>query len=126
MTNFFFSFISLIIIFWYFNKRVSSSKICDSNILSIDEIEITFPFIYQIDSYFIFELTPDDLFVKRGGKNFFLVVFNKNNPTNSFLLGGVGFAWFYFGRKIYLKRKLIANKLDDEFSYDISSNINIV
>ena len=125
MTNFFFSFISLIIIFWYFNERVSSSKICDSNILSIDEIEITFPFIYQIDSYFIFELTPDDLFVKRGDKNFFGVVFNKNNPTNSFFLGSIGFAGFYFGRKIYLKRKLRANELDDEFSYDISSNINI-
>ena len=34
----------------------------------------------QFDFYFIFELTPDDLFVKRGDKNFFLVVFNKNNP----------------------------------------------
>ena len=84
----------------------------------MEEIKTTFPFIYQIDSYFIFELTPDDLFVKHG-KNFFLVVFNKNNLTNSFLLGGVGFAGFYFGRKIYLKRKLRANKLDDEFSYDI-------
>ena len=93
----------------------------------MDEIKTTFPFIYikQIDSYFIFELTLCDLFVKRGDKNFFLVVFNKNNPTKSFLLGGVGFAGFYFGRKIYLKRKLRANKLDDEFSYDISSNINI-
>jgi len=125
LTNFFFSFISLIIIFWYFNKRVSSSKICDSNILSIDEIEITFPFIYQIDSYFIFEFIPDDLFVKRGDKNFFGVVFDKNNPTKSFLFLIILFAGFYFGRKIYLKRKLRAYKLDDEFSYDISSNINI-
>ena len=101
-------------------------KYANSNILSIDEIEITFPFINmkQFDFYFIFELTPDDLFVKHG-KNFFLVVFNKNNPTNSFLLGSIGFAGFYFGRKIYLKRKLRANELDDEFSYDISSNINI-
>ena len=49
----------------------------------MEEIKTTFPFIYikQIDSYFIFELTPDDLFVKRGDKNFFGVVFNKNNPT---------------------------------------------
>ena len=52
-------------------------------------------------------------------------MFNKNNPTNSFLLGSIGFAGFYFGRKIYLKRKLRANELEDEFSYDISSNINI-
>ena len=91
----------------------------------MDEIKTTFPFIYQIDSYFIFELTPDDLFVKRGDKNFFGVVFNKNNPTNSFFLGSIGFAGFYFGRKIYLKRKLRANELNDEFSYDISSNVNI-
>ena len=39
----------------------------------MDEIKTTFPFIYikQIDFYFIFDLTPDDLFVKRGDKNFF-------------------------------------------------------
>ena len=93
----------------------------------MEEIKTTFPFIYikQIYSYFIFKFIPDDLFVKRGDKNFFGVVFNKNNPTKSFLLGGVGFAGFYFGRKIYLKRKLYANKLDNEFSYDISSNINL-
>ena len=78
----------------------------------------------QFDFYLIFEFTLCDLFVKHS-KNFFLVVFNKNNLTNSFLLGGVGFAGFYFGRKIYLKRKLRVNELDDEFSYDISSNINI-
>ena len=50
-----------------------SHIICDSNILIMDEIKTTFPFIYikQIDSYFIFEFTPDDLFVKRGDKNFF-------------------------------------------------------
>ena len=52
-------------------------------------------------------------------------MFNENNPTNSFLLGSIDFSGFYFGRKIYLKRKLRAYKLDDEFSYDISSNINI-
>ena len=65
------------------------------------------------------------IYCKASDKNFFGVVFNKNNPTNSFLLGSIGFAGFYFGRKIYLKRKLRANELDDEFSYDISSNINI-
>ena len=92
----------------------------------MDEIKTTFPFIYmkQFDFYLIFEFTLCDLFVKHG-KNLFLVVFNKNNPTNSFLLGSIDFAGFYFGRKIYLKRKLRANKLDDEFSYDISSNVNI-
>ena len=41
----------------------------------MDAIKTTFPFIYikQIDFCFIFVLTPDDLFVKRGDKNFFLL-----------------------------------------------------
>ena len=45
----------------------------------MEEIKTTFPFIYmkQFDFYFIFELTPDDLFVKRGDKNFFGVVLIK-------------------------------------------------
>ena len=39
----------------------------------MDENKTIFPFIYikQIDFCFIFVLTPDDLFVKRGDKNFF-------------------------------------------------------
>ena len=39
----------------------------------MDEIKTTFPSVYmkQIDFYFIFELTPDDLFVTRGDKIFF-------------------------------------------------------
>ena len=75
-------------------------KYANSNILSMEEIKTTFPFIYmkQFDFYFIFELTLCDLFAKRCDKNFFGVVFNKNNPTNSFFLGSIGFAGFYFGR----------------------------
>ena len=71
----------------------------------MDEIKTTFPFIYikQIDFYFIFEFTPDDLFAKRGDKNFFLVVFNKNNPTNSFLLGSNFFKKYLFKKKIKSK-----------------------
>ena len=82
----------------------------------MDEIKTTFPFIYikQIDSYFIFVL-----------KIFFLLCLIKIIQQIPFFLGSIGFAGFYFGRKIYLKRKLRANELDDEFSYDISSNINI-
>ena len=74
----------------------------------MDKIKTTFPFIYmkQFDFYFIFELTHDDLFVKRGDKNFFLVVFNKNNPTNSFLLVSIGFAGFYFLKKYLFKKKI--------------------
>ena len=50
-------------------------KYANSNILIMEEIKTTFPFIYikQIDFCFIFVLTPDDLFVKRGDKNFFLL-----------------------------------------------------
>jgi len=173
--------------FWHYTpgqackKNILNDKfyyyVCDSNILSMDEIKTTFPSIYmkQIDFNFIFELTPDDLFVTRGDKIFFLVVFNKNNPTNSFLLGSnflkkylfyfdndknqiaflrdntnkngqnevivvhwynspgtviiliilfliIGSAGFYFGRKFYLKRKLRANELEDQFSYESSKD----
>ena len=71
----------------------------------MDKIKTTFPFIYikQIDFYFIFELTPDDLFVKRSDKNFFFVVFNKNNPTNSFLLGNNFLKKYLFKKKIKSK-----------------------
>ena len=73
----------------------------------MEEIKTTFPFIYikQIDFYFIFELTPDDLFVKRCDKNFFGVVFNKNNPTNSFLLG------YWFSRILFWKKNLFKKKI---------------
>ena len=39
----------------------------------MDEFKTIFPFIYikQIDFYFIFQFTPDDLSAKRGDKNFF-------------------------------------------------------
>ena len=82
-------------------------KYANSNILIMEEIKTTFPFIYikQIDFYFIFELTLCDLLVKHG-KNFFLVVFNKNNPTNSFLLVSIGFAGFYFLKKYLFKKKI--------------------
>ena len=103
----------------------------------------------QIDFYFIFELTPDDLFVTLGEKNFFLVVFNKNNPTNSFLLGNnfLKKYLFYFDNDknqiVFLRDNTNKNGkneaivvywynslvtviiliiLDDEFSYDISKD----
>ena len=80
-------------------------KYANSNILSIDEIEITFPFIYmkQFDFYFIFELTPDDLFVKHG-KNFFLVVFNKNNPTNSFFWAVLVLQILFWKKNLFKKK----------------------
>ena len=170
------------------NKKLLKDKfyyyVCDSSLLSMEQIKNSFPALYmkQIDFNYIFELNASDLFITRGDKIFFLVVFNKNNPTNSFLLGSIflkkyffyfdnnnnqisflqenglksvkeevvilrwynspgtvivliilfciiGFAGFYFGRKIYMKRKLRANELDDQFEYkspkDDKNNKNI-
>ena len=103
----------------------------------------------QIDFYFIFELTPDDLFVMRGEKIFFLVVFYKNNPINSFLLGSnfLKKYLFYFDNDknqfVFLRVNISKNGknevivvywynspgtviiliiLDEEFSYDISKD----
>lgn len=116
--------------------------------LIMDEIKITFPSIYmkQID-FFIFELTPDDLFVdknfvlqcfiktysfllvsnflkkylfyfdkdknqivflrdntNKNGKNEVIVVYQYNSPLTFIILIIlfliIGFARFYFGRKI--------------------------
>ena len=163
-------------------KRLLNDKfyyfVCDSNLITMSEIKKRFYNIYlkQIDFNYIFELNANDLFITRGDKIFFLVVFNKNNPTNSFLLGSIFFKkyffyfdnnknqigfvqennndinnngnkkevitlhWynsagtvialiivflligaggFYFGRKIYNRRKLRANELEDEFDYQI-------
>ena len=163
-------------------KRLLNDKfyyfVCDSNLITMSDIKKKFYNIYlkQIDFNYIFELNANDLFVTRGDKIFFLVVFNKNNPTNSFLLGSIffkkyffyfdnnknqigfvqennndnnnnnnkkevitvhwynsvgtvialifvflliGVGGFYFGRKIYNRRKLRANELEDEFDYNI-------
>ena len=141
----------------------------------MNKIKENFPSLYlkQNDLNFTFELTPEDLFVQIGDQIFFLVVFNKNNPTSSFLLGNIFLQkyffsydyqskkvlfyrenkkkdekndatnnvshWynstgiiviimavliivfciigFFFGKKIYYKRKLKANELDDQFDY---------
>ena len=143
--------------------------VCNSNFLSFEKIKSSFPVLYfkQIDYNYIFELNADDLFVTRGDKIFFLVLFNKNNPTRSFLLGSIflkkyffyfdndknqiaflqeikdkekviilhwynspgtviiliiifciiGVGGFYYGKKIYNKRKMRANELEDQFDY---------
>ena len=147
--------------------------VCDSNLLSMEQIKNSFPTLYmkQLDFNYIFELNATDLFITKGDRIFFLVVFNINNPTNSFLLGSIflkkyffyfdnnrnqiaflqentnnpntknnivivhwynspgtviiliilfiiiGGAGFYFGKKIYNRRKLRANELEDQFDY---------
>jgi len=160
------------------NKKLLNDKfyyyVCNSNLLPMSQIESSFPNLYlkQIDFNFIFELNAKDLFLAKGDNIFFLVLFNKNNPTKSFLLGHIflkkyffyfdndkneiaflqendyykinkkeepivvhwynspatvvvlvilfifiGLVGFYYGRKIYNKRKLRANELDDQFEY---------
>ena len=164
---------------YYFSNNICSKKllnnkfsyyVCNSNLITMEDLKKKFPIIYmkQIDLNYVFELTSDDLFIQRADKIYFLVVFNKNNPTKSFLLGSaflkkyffyfdnnkeqiafyqeniknqkevvvvhwynsagtiifliilfivIGVAGFYFGRKIYIRRKLRANELDDQFDY---------
>ena len=164
---------------YYFSNNICSKKllnnkfsyyVCNSNLITMEDLKKKFPIIYmkQIDLNYVFELTSDDLFIQRADKIYFLVVFNINNPTKSFLLGSaflkkyffyfdnnkeqiafyqeniknqkevvvvhwynsagtvifliilfivIGVAGFYFGRKIYIRRKLRANELDDQFDY---------
>ena len=162
-------------------KKLANNKfyyfVCKSLLLNINEIKVNFPSLYfkQKELNFTFELVPEDLFVQIGDQIFFLVVFNKNNPTPSFLLGNIFLQkyffsfdnkskkilfynenknkeaphiendkeenvlhWynspkilvimsflivifsifgFYSGKRIYNRRKLKANELDDNFEY---------
>jgi hypothetical protein len=144
--------------------------VCNSNLLTMEDIKKKFPIIYmkQIDLNYVFELNSEDLFIQRADKIYFLVVFNSNNPTKSFLLGStflkkyflyfdnnknqiafyqesiknkkevvivhwynsagamiflsilfiiIGVACFFFGRKIYIRRKIRVNELEDQFDY---------
>ena len=160
------------------NKELLNDKyyyyICNSNLLPMSQIQSSFPVLYlkQIDYNFIFELNANDLFITKGDNIFFLVLFNKNNPINSFLLGNIflkkyffyfdndkneiaflqennyykinknegpiiihwynspgtvivlfilfifiGLIGFYYGKKIYNRRKLRANELEDQYEY---------
>ena len=71
---------------------------CSMDSLSFKEINENFPSLYfkQKEFNFIFELTPEDLFVQIGDQIFFLVVFYKNNPTSSFLLGKIFLQKYFF------------------------------
>ena len=159
-------------------KKIANNKfyffVCNGVLLSFNSIKENFPSLYfkQNVLNFIFELTPKDLFVQIGEQIFFLVVFNKNNPTSSFLIGNIffqkyffSFDWeskkilfyrentqndenenvkashwyksinfiiiaimavlivvfcligFYYGKKLYYKRKIKANELDESYEY---------
>ena len=159
------------------HKKIANNKFyfytCNIFSLSLKEINEKFPSLYfkQKEFDFTFELTPQDLFIQIGEQIFFLVVFYKNNPTSSFILGKVflqkyffsfeneskkilfyrengknsinikdvvvlhwynstkvvlfmiilliifSIICFYLGKKMYNKRKLRANELEDQFEY---------
>ena len=162
-------------------KELAQNKfyfyVCNSRSFSFNEIKENFPSLYfkQNELDYTFELTAQDLFIQIGAQYYFLIVFNKNNPSKSFLLGNfflkkyffhfdhknkkiifykgkintnsggseniqekVVLHWynsgkmfvvmiimivffcvfgFYFGKKIYQRRKLRANELDEQFDY---------
>lgn len=83
-------------------KQLAENKfyyfVCNSFALSMNEINENFPSLYfkQKEFNYIFELTPKDLFIQIGEQIFFLVVFNKNNPTKSFLLGNIFLKKYFF------------------------------
>ena len=88
--TFFFSFITQGICQKYLANNKFYFYSCNSIALRFNEIKENFPTLYfKHESGQIFELTPNDLFVQIGQEFFFLVVFNKNNPTSSFLLGNI-------------------------------------
>ena len=167
-------------------KKIANNKfyyfVCNNLLLNMNSIKENFPSLYfkQNELNFTFELAPEDLFVQIGEQIFFLVVFNKNNPTSSFLIGNIFLQkyffsfdykskkilffrendfkdekqkttishWyksttfiiilimailivvfcligFYFGKKMYYKRKMKANELDDQFEYKSPIDFNI-
>ena len=161
-------------------KQLANNKfyffVCNSYSLSFNQIKENFPSLYfkQNDFDYTFVLTAEDLFIQIGDQIFFLIVFNKNNPTSSFLLGNIflkkyffsfdnelkiikfykenkikgdddyfhepaALHWynstkifliliimivffsifaFYFGKRIYQRRKLKAYELDENFDYN--------
>ena len=104
-------------------KQLAQNKFyyfeCSSLSLSFSEIKENFPSLYfkQNELDYTFELTAQDLFVKIGDQYFFLVVFNKNNPTKSFLLGNVFLKKYFFNfddknKKIIFYKEDINDKSD--------------
>jgi hypothetical protein len=165
------------------HKKLANNKFyyysCNTYSLNLKKIEESFPSLYfrQNELGYTFELTPKDLFVQIGDRIFFLIVFYKNNPTGSFILGKIFlqkyffsfdneskkiffyknnnkstfgnmeniqmelhwynsnafiisliilififcFVGFYVGRRVYQRRRKIANELEENYDY-ISDN----
>ena len=83
-------------------KQLANNKFyyfeCNSQFLNLNEIKENFPSLYfkQNEFNYTFELNSQDLFIQIGQQIFFLVVFNKNNPTKSFLLGNIFLKKYFF------------------------------
>ena len=91
-------------------KELANNKfyffVCNSMSLSFKQIKENFPSLYfkQNEFDYTFELTAQDLFVQIDNQIFFLVVFNKNNPTSSFLLGNIFLKKYFFSFDNKLKQ----------------------
>lgn len=83
-------------------KQLANNKfyyfVCNSQYLNLNQIKENFPSLYfkQNEFNYTFELNYKDLFIQIGQDIFFLVVFNKNNPTKSFLLGNIFLKKYFF------------------------------
>ena len=84
------------------HKKLANNKFyyysCNTFSLTLKKIKESFPSLYfkQNELGYTFELTPQDLFVQIGDRIFFLIVFYKNNPTASFILGKIFLQKYFF------------------------------
>ena len=84
------------------HKKLANNKFyyysCNTYSVNLKKIQESFPSLYfkQNELGYTFELSPRDLFVQIGDKIFFLIVFYKNNPTASFILGKVFLQKYFF------------------------------
>ena len=110
-------------------KKIANNKfyyfVCKSFSLSMNKIRENFPSLYfkQNELDFTFELTPEDLFVQIEDEIFFLVVFNKNNPTSSFLLGNIFLQKYFFSFDCQLKKVLFYRDSKKDKKNDTTNNV---
>lgn len=111
------------------HKKLANNKFyyfsCNSYSLNLKKIKEIFPSLYfkQDELGYTFELTPQDLFVQIGDRIFFLIVFYKNNPTGSFILGKVFLQKYFFSFDNELK-KIFFYKENNDNSWN-TENIKV-
>lgn len=79
---------------------------CYKSQITREELDKIFPILLfkQIEMEYIFELNSKDLFLEIGEHIFFLIVFNQNTPTKSFLLGKIFLSKYLLNFDINRKR----------------------